>query len=213
MASVGAYGIVSPYTPHRLFRAWDLPFRQSNTNFQWHNSFAIVFRYGKMPAFDTTARSTVSRLAQIRVFDSARTRRREVPWPFQVDQPSEKLIAKSFVRIQPSEKTMAVSTRFDLASFISRRRRRGCADVGSVLRFPHLHSLFSFGLRKNTWVSRRIPHHRKLLMLRVRFQVSPARSSQGWSVIIHPVRSTGPIAAQMIALQVDRQGAVYLTLF
>jgi hypothetical protein len=67
---------------------------------------------------------------------------------------------------------MAVSTPFDLAYSITRRRRRGCADVGSVLCFPHLHSLFSFGIRKNTWVSPRIPDRRKLLMLRVRFQIS-----------------------------------------
>ena len=77
-----------------------------------------------------------------------------------------------FVLIQPSEKTMAVSMPFDLASFISRRRRRGCADVGSVLCFPHLHSLFSFRIRKNTWVSPRIPDRRNVLMLLGCFQVS-----------------------------------------
>ena len=32
---------------------------------------------------------------------------------------------------------------FDDGFLASRRRRRGCADVGSVLCFPHLHSLFS----------------------------------------------------------------------
>jgi len=84
----------------------------------------------------------------------------------------------------------------------------GCADVGSALCFPHLHSLFSFRIRKNTWVSLRIPDRRKLFMLRARFQVSasiPARTSEGWSVIIHPVRSTEPIAAQMIEWAGDRQ--------
>ncbi len=44
--------------------------------------------------------------------------------------------------------------------------------MGSVLCFTHLHSLFSFRIRKNTWVSLRIPDRRKLFMLRVRFRVS-----------------------------------------
>jgi hypothetical protein len=51
------------------------------------------------------------------------------------------------------KKLWPVLTSFGIASSIFRRRRRGCADVGSVLCFPHLHSLFSFGIRKNTWVS------------------------------------------------------------
>jgi hypothetical protein len=84
----------------------------------------------------------------------------------------QRLWQSRFERIWPLEKTMDVFTSFGIASYISRRRRRGCADVGSVLCFPHLHSLFSFRIRKNTWVSPRIPDRCNLLMLRVRFQVS-----------------------------------------
>ena len=61
---------------------------------------------------------------------------------------------------------------FDNGLLASRRRRRGCADVGSVLGFPNLHSLFSFRIRGNTRVSPRIPDRHKLLMLLSCFQVS-----------------------------------------
>jgi hypothetical protein len=61
---------------------------------------------------------------------------------------------------------------FDDGFLASRRRRRGCADVGSVLCFPHLHSLFSLRIRGNTWVSPRILDRYKLLMLFGCFQVS-----------------------------------------
>jgi len=67
---------------------------------------------------------------------------------------------------------MAERTAIWYSILASRRSRRGCVDVGSVLCFPHLHSLFSL---QNPWeyrVSSRIPDRRKLLMLLGWFQVS-----------------------------------------
>jgi hypothetical protein len=48
VASVGAYGIVSPDTPHCLYSAWDFPRSPSNTYSLWHKRLLL---WRKEPPF------------------------------------------------------------------------------------------------------------------------------------------------------------------